>query len=302
MPFLTVLPVSMPPRKPLPRRVLKIIGLLTIAAALQACSAVKLAYNQAPELAYWYLDGYVDLSSAQTLQVKESLARLHTWHRQTQLPAYADLLQKLQQQMPGEIAAPEACTVFAEIRRKLTVTVSHTEPDLAALASTLSPAQLLHLERKFAKGDAEYKNDFIDPTAKALRSKRYKQALGRAETLYGRLNDAQKTLIGERIDQSRFDASTAFAERQRRQQDTLQSLRKLQTALPAAQAVPVISSLLERAQNSPSPGYRAYVEDITQDSCAAFAEFHATATAAQRQHAAGVVGAYAKDMRVLAGL
>ena len=43
-------------------RLIRIISLLAFASALQACSAVKIAYNQAPTLAYLYLDGYMDFN------------------------------------------------------------------------------------------------------------------------------------------------------------------------------------------------------------------------------------------------
>ncbi len=75
------------------------------ACLLQACSTVKITYNQAHELAYWYLDGYVDFNASQSLLLKEELAKLQTWHRQTQLPGYIETLQKLKQKMPGEIDA-----------------------------------------------------------------------------------------------------------------------------------------------------------------------------------------------------
>ncbi len=36
----------------------RIIGVLLVAAALGACSTIKLAYNNLPELSYWWLDAY----------------------------------------------------------------------------------------------------------------------------------------------------------------------------------------------------------------------------------------------------
>ena len=61
-----------------------------------ACSAIKIGYNNAPELAYWWLDGYADFSEVQTLKAREELARLHQWHRTTELPRLAELLQKME--------------------------------------------------------------------------------------------------------------------------------------------------------------------------------------------------------------
>ena len=102
-------------------RLSRIIAVLALAGALVACSAVKTVYSQAPDLAYWYLDGYVDFNGAQSLQVKSGLTRVQAWHRQTQLPAYIDILQKLQERAPSNISATEACDLFAVqwVARKL---------------------------------------------------------------------------------------------------------------------------------------------------------------------------------------
>ena len=54
----------------------RIIGVLLAAAVLAACSAVKLAYNNLPELSYWWLDGYLDFDGAQTPRVRDELTEL----------------------------------------------------------------------------------------------------------------------------------------------------------------------------------------------------------------------------------
>ena len=55
----------------------RIIGLLALLLALSGCSAVKLGYANAPSLAYWWLNDYVEFSDAQTPKVRDALDRLH---------------------------------------------------------------------------------------------------------------------------------------------------------------------------------------------------------------------------------
>ena len=50
-----------------------IVALVLLAAGLTGCSAVRFGYNQAPELVYWWLDGYVDFDDAQSRRVREML-------------------------------------------------------------------------------------------------------------------------------------------------------------------------------------------------------------------------------------
>ena len=288
---------------------LRIISLLALALLLPGCSAIKLAYNQSPDLIYWYLDSYADFSDAQSLQVKAELNGLQAWHRQTQLPAYAALLQDLQRQMGADMSPAQACLVFADVRRKLFAVADRSEPALAALVSTFDASQIQHLERRFAKGNTEYREDYLDAPPQKVRTMRLDKAISRAEMLYGRLDSQQTALMGRLLDQSVFDAPRAYAERLRRQRDVLQTLRQLQAgrtagASPALQLEPTrtaLRGLMERnLTRSPDASYREYTEKLTADGCRIFAQLHNTTTSAQRGKALEVLGGYEADLRVLA--
>ena len=282
----------------------RIIGLLALASLLQACSAVKIVYNQAPDLAYWYLDGYVDFNEKQSLQVKADLAKLLAWHRQTQLPGYIDTLQKLQQQMPADMDAAQVCEVFFDVRNKLLAIPAQAEPAVATLAGTLDASQLAQMEHRFAKGNADYRDDFLEGAPTARRHKRYKQAVSRAEMLYGRLDNKQLGLIGQAVDGSRFDAAMSYAERVRRQQDALQTLRTLLADRLAAADAPdknraAIRALFDRSFNSPDAAYRDYLDRLTQDNCKNFSDLHNSTTPAQRLRAVETINSYEQDLRAL---
>ncbi len=278
----------------------RIIGLLLVSCLLYACSAAKFAYNQGPELAYWYLDGYVDFSGEQSVQVKDDLNKLQAWHRQTQLPSYMDTLQKVRQKLPADVNAQEACTVFSEVRRKFVVLTDQTQPAVVNMLDTLTSSQLDVMARKFDKGNVEFRKDYVQASKPADQSKRYKRAVSRAETLYGRLDDKQLALIALQVENSRFNATLAYTERQRRQQDILQTLRALLKNQPTPEQKRVaVRGLFDRALTSPNPGYVDYVGELTQENCQHFAELHNTTTAEQRRKAMTTLMAYEKDMKTL---
>jgi len=281
-------------------RFTRIIGVLALACLLPACSALKIFYNQAPDFAYWYLDGYVDFTGAQSLQVKDDLGKLQAWHRQTQLPAYIDTLRRLRQRMPADMDAGQVCAVFADVRSKL-VAVSHrAEPVVAALVGTLQASQLTQLERQLAKGNADYRETFLDGPPRKGRDKRYKQAVSRAEMLYGPLEEKQLTVIGQRMDQSRFDAALFYAEKLRRQQDALQTLRALVAERASAEKTRLaLRGLMERWLNSPIAAHRDHLEGLTQEGCQTFAALHNSTTPAQRSKALETLDAYEQDLRAL---
>jgi Family of unknown function (DUF6279) len=280
---------------------LGLAALLALAALLPACSVVKIAYNQGTELAYWQLDSYFDFSDAQTPRVREALAKVHQWHRQTQLPTYVETLQKWQTWMPGELDEAQACRMLGEVRGKLQTISDHSLPAAAALVGTLGPEQLAQLKRKFSKLNKQYRSDFLDGTPQALLDKRVKKAVSRAEMLYGTLEDKQLAVIRSRLAQSVFDAGMSLAEYQRRQQDALQTLAPLITGSSTAeQAQPAIRGYFERALSSPDPAYRSYQSRLTRDNCQTFAELHNSTTAAQRAKAVQILMAYEQDVKILA--
>ena len=279
------------------RRLLWVSALAGL-SVLTGCSAVRLAYNQAPDLAYWVLDDYADFNGAQSLQIKADLTQLQAWHRQTQLPAYAQTLQQLQQQLPGDITAQQVCGVVAEARNRLKITLDQAEPAASALAATLQSAQLAVMARKFDKSNTQWRSDYLDAAPQKVRAKRLEQATDRAEMLYGRLNDAQLETLKRATEASGFDAALTYAERLRRQQDTLQTLRTL-IAVPAAAPRPAVQALLERLQRSPNAAYRRYQDAVTQEGCSTVAALHQRATPAQRQKAVLALQDYEQSFRAL---
>ena len=283
-------------RKP----IIGVLALLLLAAGLQACSAVKIAYNQAIELSFWQLDGYFDFNDAQKPRVREELAKVHQWHRQTQLPVYIEALQRWQTWLPGEVTEAQACAVFDEVRGKLQVMSDRALPGAGSVVATMAPEQLNAMQKKFSKINAEYRSAFIEGTPAALLEKRYKKAVSRAEMLYGSLEEPQLLVLKSRLAQSTFDAGISLNEQQRRQRDAIQSLTPLIAGQSTAeQAGPVMQAYLQRALNSPNSAYRNYQERLTRDSCASFAALHNSTTATQRAKAVQTLASYAQDFRLL---
>lgn len=279
---------------------MRIISLLVLACLLQACSAAKLAYNQAPELAYFYLDGLVDFSGEQSVQVKNDLNKLQVWHRQTQLPIYIDTLQKMQQKIPLDVNAQDACNILSDVRSKFMVLSDQAQPAVVAILDSLAPSQLDVMARKFEKGNAEFRRDYLQTAKPASQTKRYKQAVSRAEMLYGRLDDKQMTLIAMQVEKSRFNATLAYAERQRRQQDTLQTLRSIiKNQATADQKRLAVRGVFERALMSPNPNHAEYADALTKESCQNFADLHNTTTLNQRRKAVENLMGYEQDMKAL---
>jgi hypothetical protein len=285
----------------------RIIGVLLAASlALSGCSTLRLAYNAAPELAYLWLDNLVDFNEEQTQPVRDSLAAWFKWNRTTQLDDYAALLARLQPQVAEPLTPAFACRWIDELSARLKLGYEHAVPMAAELVVTLSPSQLQHLERRYAKRNAEFRSEYLQASPKVRLEVSVKRVVDRAEMLYGRLEDAQRERIAGLVASSPFDPELWLAERKARQRDILQTLgglleeRKPVREVQLAAAQGALRALARRFEHSPRPLYRAYQERLAQYNCGFMADVHNLTTPAQRQVALGKLKMWETDLRALA--
>jgi hypothetical protein len=279
-----------------------IILALALALVLAGCSAVKLGYNTLTDVSYWWLDGYVDFNSQQAPVVKQELARLHDWHRHEELPRLNEVLAHMEQLAPGPVSPQQACGIVADVQVRLDAVADRAEPAIVSLAATLGPAQLRHLEGKYRRNNDSFTSDWIKPGPEAARGKRYDQMLDRMETIYGPLDEPQRSVLRQGIAQSIYDPARILAERKRRQQDLLQTLRRmLEPGTPSDAARQLLHGYLDRAQHSPDLAYRAWQEQLVQEGCRIFSAVHESTTSVQRQQAVQRLRAYQQDLRDLSG-
>ena len=283
-----------------PMRLGGIILAVALSLALSACSALKLGYNTMPDLGYWWLDGYLDFSDAQRVGVRGELAQLHAWHRQQELPQLAELLGRLEQLAPGDVTPQQACDVVSDVRARVSAVGDRIEPAAAALATTLTARQLRHLERKFRSANETFRKEQVAPADR--REKRYERVLDRVEMIYGRLDEPQRAVLRQGLAQSAYDPARILADRERRQQDLLRTLRAITTAPPSpVDARAQLHGWRERAEHAPDPAYRAWQEGLVQEGCRIFSAVHQSTTPAQRDQAVRRLRAYQRDVRELAG-
>jgi len=116
------------------RAIRRFLQAILIAVLFTGCSAVRLGYDQADHLGYWWVDHYIDLSSDKSRQFKSDLKALHAWHRQTQLSEYARLASGLGARMGGELSSAEACENIQVFREKFDLLSRQSVPVWARLA------------------------------------------------------------------------------------------------------------------------------------------------------------------------
>ena len=279
-----------------------LIAALCLALVLAGgCSALRLGYNQADWVAFRWFDSYADFDEAQAAHARAALKSWFAWHRRTQLTDYADLLAKIDAEVPADTSAERVCALWGEVRARVDRSVTEALPAIADIARTLKPAQLAHIEQKYAKSEAEFRDEYMQADPARRRGEALQRLIDRAETFYGDLDPLQKERLERSLADSPFDPGMTLAERRRRQQDALQTLRQL-TAERAdgAAARAQIRGWFQRFERSPRELHRQYAERVVQYNCRLTAELHNSASAAQRGHLSKRLRGWAADLRVLA--
>lgn len=270
-------------------------------ALASGCSALRIGYSAAPDLAYWWLDGYADFNETQAARVREAIAQWFAWHRGTQLPDYALQLSRAQTEVLADTTAGRACEWQAELTQRARIAFDRVAPAAAELMPTITTQQIRHVERRYAKVNDEFRDDFLQPDPAERAAATFKRSIERAESLYGKLDESQRARIAATLARSPFDPELWFAERRQRQQELLQMLRTLtreRAGRDHAQAA--LRVYAERWLRSPRESYRRYSERLTEFNCAFAADLHNSTSAAQRRTAAQKLAGWEADLLAIA--
>jgi hypothetical protein len=278
-----------------------IIGLcLALATLLSGCTAVRFAYGQGSDLSYWWLDGYADFNDGQSPKLREALDEWFRWHRQTQLDDYAQLLVRLQGHAAGPVTPELVCRVYGEVLSRVDPMLDKALPMAVETVRSLTPAQIQHIERKYAKVNREFRKDFLQPDPKDRLEAAVERAVKRADMFYGSLDDAQVDLLRQGFATSPFNPELWLEERMLRQQEALAMLRRIAQDKPSAeQTLAALRVVVSHVQRSPRPHYLEYQHKLLQHNCRLTAQLHNSASREQRAAAVRRFKGWEDDARSL---
>jgi len=200
--------------------------LLAISAlALAACSATRLAYDNADTMLRFMASSYLDLDAAQSDDLTPRIARFHQWHRSNELPVYAALLRSASQRAARGITAEDVAWGLGNVRSRYRRLAARAAEDGAPVLATLASAQLAALEHKFAENNEKYARQFLPSDHKERRRAQLKRMLERFRDFAGDLTPDQEARI-ERFALARErHVALRFEDRQRWQRDFVAALK-----------------------------------------------------------------------------
>jgi hypothetical protein len=275
--------------------------LLAVVLWLQGCSAVKLGYQQLPNLSYWWLDSAVSFNDVQSVQAKDALTQLQRWHKREELPVYADLLQRLATQSAEPLQAQQICNAWEDIDKAMDRTMRQTVRLAAPVALMLGPEQLSHLNQYWASKNKDWDKEWVQGSASERLERRLGKTVERYSDFYGPLSAAQTAMVKAQLQQSAWSPEWGQRDRLRRHQDLMAALQKASqsnaSALPKVEAD--LWGVWERWLQPPDATGKAVVQKMVQQGCENLAQLHNSASPEQRQRAARRLRAYEQDLRDL---
>jgi hypothetical protein len=271
---------------------------------LTGCSAVRLGYNNLPDIASWWLDSYIDFTDTQGSQAKVALQKLQAWHRKEELPAIAELLVQAQTLAPQNITPEQACKIWEAAQVRIESFVQESSRLAAPVVSQLSAKQLKHLEKEWATRNEDWKKQWVQGTPDSRIKKRVDLAAERFNSFYGDLNLEQRQVLKQQFLQSTWSPEASYQRRLKRQQEQLIALQAMSSeitkpAMPLPQVEKALQSLILQSVRPKDAGDLSKQLQLEQQACQNLAQLHNTMTPAQRLKAQRKLKDYETDVREL---
>lgn len=277
---------------------------VSMSVILTGCSAVRLGYNNLPDIASWWLDSYIDFSDTQGPQAKAALQKLQTWHRKEELPAIAELLVQAQTLAPQNITPEQACKIWEGAQVRVESFIQESSRLAAPVVSQLSAKQLKHLEKEWASRNEDWKKQWVQGTPDSRIKKRLDLAAERFNSFYGDLNLEQRQVLKQQFLQSTWSPEASYQRRLKRQQEQLIALQAMSSeitkpAMPLPQVEKALQSLILQSVRPKDAGELSKQLQLEQQACQNLAQLHNTMSPAQRLKAQRKLKDYETDVREL---
>jgi hypothetical protein len=277
---------------------------VSMSVILTGCSAVRLGYNNLPDIASWWLDSYIDFSDTQGPQAKAALQKLQTWHRKEELPAIAELLVQAQTLASQNITSEQACKIWEGAQVRIESFIQESSRLAAPVVSQLSAKQLKHLEKEWASRNEDWKKQWLQGTPDSRIKKRLDLAAERFNSFYGDLNLEQRQVLKQQFLQSTWTPEASYQLRLKRQQEQLIALQAMSSeitkpAMPLAQVEKALQSLILQSVRPKDTADLSKQLQLEQQACQNLAQLHNTMSPAQRFKAQRKLKDYETDVREL---
>jgi hypothetical protein len=271
----------------------RLAGLVTLCLLVTGCTA-GFVYDRLDWVVSWYVNGLVSLDEPQERQLRDIVRRTLTWHRDTQVPRYVDLLERLDRETDAPVTPEYLESRYQEMVGFLDDFTRHVVPEAAPLLRTLDAGQIAELGENLAEDNEEMWEEFAGADPDRRRKRRERSAVRAIQRFTGTLSGAQKALVAERI-AGMADVSEQWMERRRNWQESFLGL--LRNPPPGAGFETALRDLALEPDRFDTREYRGKVEANRAVVMTMMAEITNGLSDRQRDHLGRKFTEYAADLR-----
>ena len=272
---------------------------VTLFVAASACGP-RWYYPHLDWLLPWYVADYITLAPGQKTDFERRLLYTLDWHCRSELPAYADFLREVQQnvdQAGTRLSKQQIREYYSTIRFHYFNLINKIGPEIAPVLASASDAQIEELFENLEARNRELASRYVDPPASEILERRYARMIDRLAPWIGDLNAEQKNLVREWSQDLGPDNGPWIANR-RRVQQALQDLLRLRHQDPDFASR--FTALIASSTSVQSAAYRRRSALRTTLTIDFLAQLAGTLTARQRDHLKAYLGTLADDFDRLA--
>jgi hypothetical protein len=265
---------------------------------LAGCGA-GLVYPRLDTLVAYYIEDLVTLDRAQKAQLEHSLSSDLAWHRESELRRYVDFLHAMAASIEGGPDDAVWRQASLQTERYWRNIFERAAPGYAAVAATLTDAQVAQLLANLEKKDEERWRESAGRTPEEQAAKREKSMRRAVERFTGTLTSEQRAIVRDYATRAK-----GFMPEWR------ESRRAWRQALAAALAErrsgerfeSRMYQLIAEPDTLWTPQYRAAIERRRSEIVALLADLDGTLTAEQRHAARRQMLALADEIKRLASM
>lgn len=263
----------------------RVLVALAVCVLLAGCTVARLGYEMLPWFASWQLDRHLSLDDSQRQLVSARLEAIHAWHRQTQLPRYAKLVDTGLERLGPSVTAEDMAGWRTAMMAQWADPAERLAPDMADLALSLRPSQIDRLDKRLAEATAALRNKNLDAAPERRLEARIERWQDRLQWLLGDLNNSQVRELRRLAAQFPSDEAAWLEEREARNARLLKLLRAIERERPARdEVVRMCADFLVNFWRSDQPERAKRLEANAANGDRVSAMMISTATSAQREH------------------
>jgi hypothetical protein len=275
---------------------------ISAALGLSSCSTLNVsAFNVAYDHSDWLLQRaashYVDFDAGQAQAVRTGFGNLHAWHRGQELPLYADLMDSAASRMERGLRREDIVWMMHAVNERWQVVSQRLVGEATPVLVTLTPAQLVQMERRLTEDNAKFAKAEVAPDRRKADKHRAEFVIDQIARWTGELTPAQKERVELAVKQTEDFPELRLAERRRRQAQFLHLVRDTRDPHALGNA---LNEMLTAPREGADEAYRRSVARFEEQMIEMLLDVDRTLTPQQRTNAASRMRRYAQNFRALA--